>query len=312
MIRKRNPHPADGELLGSMDEGAGGRRWRRVRSHAAACAICRARLREIDQTLEDVDRIQRQALDCLLPDPAMRRTQLRAELREFSSSPDRTPDTTWASSIASRFALIQRPALSQSRAACVAAAAIVIVMGGGILHRHFHVAAAPPTGVGQQYAAVPNRVLTPGAIRNVSLNTVCSMPHEEVVRPVPIPLRQKVFKEYGIIHPAANSYEIDYLIAPGLGGAENLHNLWPEPNSDALWNARVKDALEERLHQMVCSGQIDLSTAQHEIATDWIAAYKKYFRTDVPLATSVNPAGLSREAPTIRFQKGQLLEANDL
>ena len=27
---------------------------------------------------------------------------------------------------------------------------------------------------------------------------------------------------------------------------------------------------------LVVSGKLDLETAQHEIATDWIAAYKKY------------------------------------
>jgi hypothetical protein len=45
----------------------------------------------------------------------------------------------------------------------------------------------------------------------------------------------------------------------------------------------VKDELEERLHQMVCSGDLDLPTAQREIASDWIAAYKKYFHMDAPL-----------------------------
>jgi hypothetical protein len=29
---------------------------------------------------------------------------------------------------------------------------------------------------------------------------------------------------------------------------------------------------------------LDLSEAQREIATDWIAAYKKYFHNDAPLA----------------------------
>ena len=29
---------------------------------------------------------------------------------------------------------------------------------------------------------------------------------------------------------------------------------------------------------------MDLPTAQSEIATDWIGAYKKYFRTDKPLS----------------------------
>jgi hypothetical protein len=34
--------------------------------------------------------------------------------------------------------------------------------------------------------------------------------------------------------------------------------------------------LEDRLHALVVSGKLDLQTAQREIATDWIAAYKKY------------------------------------
>jgi hypothetical protein len=76
--------------------------------------------------------------------------------------------------------------------------------------------------------------------------------------------------------------KIDYLIAPGLGGAEDIHNPWPESYQSSTWNARVKDDLEERLHEMVCTGQLDLTTAQRDIATDWIAAYKKYFRTDRP------------------------------
>ena len=97
-------------------------------------------------------------------------------------------------------------------------------------------------------------------------------------------LRQEVFQEYGIVNAHASDYEIDYLIAPGLGGAEDIRNLWPEPYTARTWNAHVKDALEERLHEMVCAGELDLSTAQRDIATDWIAAYKKYFHTDRPLS----------------------------
>jgi hypothetical protein len=36
--------------------------------------------------------------------------------------------------------------------------------------------------------------------------------------------------------------------------------------------------LEERLHEMVCSHQLDLAAAQKAIATDWIVAYQKYVR----------------------------------
>jgi hypothetical protein len=116
------------------------------------------------------------------------------------------------------------------------------------------------------------------------------MTHEEVVAEVPTSLRQKVFQEYGIVNANAGDYEIDYLIAPGLGGVEAISNLWPEPYTSRTWNAHVKDALEERLHEMVCAGQLDLSTAQRDIAADWIAAYKKYFRTDRPQPSLVSQA----------------------
>jgi hypothetical protein len=35
----------------------------------------------------------------------------------------------------------------------------------------------------------------------------------------------------------------------------------------------------------VCEGKLDLGTAQHDIARDWVSAYKKYFHTDTPLPT---------------------------
>ncbi len=126
---------------------------------------------------------------------------------------------------------------------------------------------------------IPNRTLTPGATRQVTINEVCSVAHEEVVGNVSVALRQRVLQEYGIANARPGDYEIDYLITPRLGGTEDIRNLWPEPYRTRVWNAQVKDALEERLHQMVCGGQLDLSTAQHDMATDWIAAYKKYLQT---------------------------------
>jgi hypothetical protein len=40
----------------------------------------------------------------------------------------------------------------------------------------------------------------------------------------------------------------------------------------------VKDALERKLHNLVCAGELDLKTAQREIASNWIEAYKKYVK----------------------------------
>jgi hypothetical protein len=96
-------------------------------------------------------------------------------------------------------------------------------------------------------------------------------------------MAQQVFRRYGIRNPRPRTYEVDYLIPPSLGGSDDLRNLWPEPYSAGVWNARVKDALEDRLRWLVCDGKLDLATAQRDLSRDWIAAYKKYFRTDRPL-----------------------------
>ncbi len=129
----------------------------------------------------------------------------------------------------------------------------------------------------------PNARLTPGKTLALSREQVCAVPADDDQRIVPAALAGQVFTSYGI-RPTPRSYEVDYLIAPALGGATDVRNLWPQPYAGGVWNARVKDALENQLRQLVCDGAVDLPTAQHEIATDWIATYRKYFRTDQPLA----------------------------
>lgn len=71
-------------------------------------------------------------------------------------------------------------------------------------------------------------------------------------------------------------WEEDHLISLELGGnPTNPKNLWPQPWFGPM-NAHDKDVLENRLHKMVCAGQVPLSEAQHAIATDWVAAYRRY------------------------------------
>ena len=92
------------------------------------------------------------------------------------------------------------------------------------------------------------------------------------------------------------------MISLELGGSNSIKNLWPQSFKTQPWNAHVKDALENRLHEEICSGQIEMTTAQHEIATDWIAAYKKHFHTNLPLAHAkaapAEPDNVPENAPT--------------
>jgi hypothetical protein len=131
---------------------------------------------------------------------------------------------------------------------------------------------------------LPDPGITPGATREVALADLCSADDDEVVRNVPSSLQQKIFQEYGIGGVPATEFEVDYLITPGLGGSDDVRNLWPEPRSNTVWNSFVKDQLEDRLHHMVCERKISLNEAQKEIAGNWIEAYKKYFHTQEPRA----------------------------
>ena len=128
----------------------------------------------------------------------------------------------------------------------------------------------------------PVSALTPGAALLVDRGAVCAETNPNN-RAVPVALQRKVFEQYGIAGADPRAYEVDYLVTPALGGAEDIHNLWPHSYSATVWNAKVKDALEERLRSMVCDGDLELSTAQHDIAGDWIAAYQKYFHSEMPL-----------------------------
>ncbi len=130
----------------------------------------------------------------------------------------------------------------------------------------------------------PESNLTPGTILPVTQAQLCAAQGGQQAPAVPPSLQSKVLARYGVNDAPANAYEVDYLITPQLGGATDIRNLWPEPYFDTEWNAHVKDQLEERLYQMVCHGDIDLATAQQDISKDWIAAYRKYFHTENPLA----------------------------
>ncbi|MGA9471317.1 MAG: hypothetical protein WBV36_02565 [Terriglobales bacterium] len=267
-------HLSDQELLRAADGELPTRRADEVNAHLAACWDCRARMAEIEGTIADFARAHRHDLDSQLPPMDGPRALLRAQLAELASQPP-TRSSQW---------LFQFNSL---RGAAIAALLLFAAAVGGMVFFRGHIRSTrggndAQTGV--ERGAEPNRRLTPGATRSVTIGDVCSMPHEEVVSEVSPSLRQQVFREYGIANARPDDYEIDYLIAPGLGGVEDLHNLWPEPSTDSIWNAHVKDALEEHLHEMVCAGKLDLSTAQRDIASDWIAAYKRYFHTETPLS----------------------------
>ncbi len=132
---------------------------------------------------------------------------------------------------------------------------------------------------------LPDKGLTPGVVRQVSLTEICESESDEDLDPaVPASMQKKVFYEYGVSSDRQRKdFQVDYLINPQLGGTNDIHNLWPQPYHSAEWNAEAKDALERHLHRMVCERKLDLAEAQRDISTNWIAAYQKYFHTAKPV-----------------------------
>lgn len=238
----------DGELEAPHAEGA--------EAHLAACERCRRRKAELEETAQAFAHAYQARLTPARPDATEARGKLEARLART------TPQPAWA----------------------YAAAAVVIAAAGLLMLR----APGEPADTRPPVAAdgsLPLPHLTPGAVRTVTIDELCAerLPSG---RDVPPDVQQDVLRAYNMGHLPARTYELDHLITPALGGTSDRRNLWPEPYASSEWNAYVKDELEDLLPQLVCERKVPLETAQREIASNWIAAYKKYFRTDRPLRST--------------------------
>jgi len=218
------------------------------REHLESCPECRARRLELGAALEQLTHLRQRQL----PDATTGRARLEAALR---APPQRR---VWVG---------------------VAAGVGVLALGLLLSRNEWQGGAVVQAAI----VSAPNPRLTPGVTLLISQPTLCAQPNPNN-KPVPAALQRRVFAEYGIAGAPARAYEVDYLVTPALGGADDIHNLWPHSHSATIWNAQVKDALEDRLRELVCAGRLELRDAQQEIAADWIAAYRKYFKTDQPLA----------------------------
>lgn len=121
----------------------------------------------------------------------------------------------------------------------------------------------------------------PGATNpNLTQAQLCSPSfHTKSIRPPSSftnKLKFKLMDEAGIPRSQARAYELDHDISIELAGAPaDPNNLWLQPYAGNL-NAHEKDRLENALHRLVCAGKLPLATAQHDIASDWVAAYRQF------------------------------------
>jgi hypothetical protein len=264
-MNNEDSHFSDQQLLQDLVGELSPHDKEHVRAHLEVCWKCRARRQELDDAIADFVHVYQREFHKKLPSIAGPRALLKAQLAQLP--------TTGPNHASSWFTFPRRFGWALAAATC------------GLMALGFFLAGArrQSESRSQVLVSIPNSNLTPGAALLASRQVVCAEPNTRN-KAVPVALQRKVFEEYGIAGAEPRAYEVDYLVTPALGGADDIHNLWPHSYSATVWNSQVKDALEDRLREMVCDGDLDLTEAQREIAENWIAAYKKYFHTDKPLA----------------------------
>jgi hypothetical protein len=125
----------------------------------------------------------------------------------------------------------------------------------------------------------PDRACSPGAYyTGLTKRTICSDTFRtSSVRHVTDGTKHAVEVAYGLEPKAYGSaLEIDHIVSLELGGSNEPANLFPE-RADARPGYRAKDKLENRLHDLVCAGDIKLRDARRQIAGDWQKLYKRVF-----------------------------------
>jgi putative zinc finger protein len=273
-MRENGKHISDQDLLLAADNELPGASAAEVRLHLSRCEACTERMRRLEEVSADVTTAYRSSA---IGDFANVETARRRLLRRMAEQrADSRSELRHVMGLVSDFFGGNRRLVYN---AAFAIAAILVI---GLIFQQVWLTNSGGTIAQVQAAPLPRPNLTPGATRAVPTDVCLVTPREDTSK-IPVSEQKEVFREYGMDYRHAGQYELDHLITPALGGTDDIHNLWPEPYASTEWNAHVKDQLEDRLHEMVCSGQIDLPTAQRAISTNWIEAYKLYFHTDEPL-----------------------------
>ena len=138
-------------------------------------------------------------------------------------------------------------------------------------------------GVVNGWPALPDARCTPGTtdprVTQATIgSTICVSGYTSTVRPSSsVTGREKIvaMRAYNA-GGSTGLYEYDHLVSLELGGSPNVAaNLFPEPYAGP-YGARVKDRLENRLHDLVCANRLSLAEAQRAESGNWIEAYRTY------------------------------------
>ncbi len=123
-----------------------------------------------------------------------------------------------------------------------------------------------PTAAQDDHRAPVPGAVDPHVTQATIHGTICQRGYTAQVRP-PRQFTHAVKRRLINGHPGApQDYELDHLIALGLGGhPTSANNLWLQPWTEAA----MKDRDELRLHREVCAGRMNLEQAQHDMLATW-------------------------------------------
>ncbi len=259
--------------------------WRAaaVDEHVSACAACRARVHQIRTALAEATGLDESADEPLAPSFRGSRVRLERALQEAADEWNQP----WSARLRS---VLNFSSLNVAARPAGLGVAVLVVLAAVWMSNSARLVLEPMT---EPAAPLPMAWLTPGAVSNLTARELCAGARPS--RLVTADSQQQVLRSYRMQNVSARTYELDALITPELGGTTVPANLWPQRYDSPVWNARVKDELETLLPKLVCSQVVELGLAQQEIARDWVAAYKRYFQTDLPLQAHLGAPTVDEE-----------------
>jgi hypothetical protein len=91
------------------------------------------------------------------------------------------------------------------------------------------------------------------------------------------PAKRALLAAYSIPANQISHYELDHLVDLATGGASDIRNLWPEPDTMQQFQPSShvhndKDTVESYTFHAVCDGKVTLTAVQNAIATGWTTA----------------------------------------
>lgn len=128
----------------------------------------------------------------------------------------------------------------------------------------------------------PDKNLTPGLVATTNVKELTDTKggtYSQRHRNTTQAQKNQVCKEYPT--NCQGAHEIDHYCPLALGCADDVKNLWAQPehvivNGQDL-GFHTKDKLEFFLYQQMKAGKITPADAQNCILADWVACYGKYF-----------------------------------